>query len=205
MVVGLNRESLKEDLLEAAKDLRNTEFETVRIAADLTREQRKDEADMVQEAERRNADLSEDDRAKNLVWMVVGRKGEKRLTKGMSRGGGGAQRGGGTHQRGGIHQRGGGGPQQRGGGGPQQRGGGGPQQRGGAIGRLLPPTAGTSQSSAGGGGGGVGEREQLIELVRGGMLGGRTTRINSKRTREGDGSDEERVPPTQPQPSPAVM
>ena len=93
----------------------------------------------------------------------------------------------------------------RGGGGPQQRGGGGPQQRGGAIGRLLPPTAGTSQSSAGGGGGGVGEREQLIELVRGGMLGGRTTRINSKRTREGDGSDEERVPPTQPQPTPAVM
>ena len=93
----------------------------------------------------------------------------------------------------------------RGGGGPQQRGEGGPQQRGGAIGRLLPPTAGTSQSSAGGGGGGVGEREQLRELVRGGMLGGRTTRINSKRTREGDGSDEERVPPTQPQPTPAVM
>ena len=81
MVVGLNRESLKEDLLEAAKDLRNTEFEPLRISADLTREQRKDEADMVQEAERRNADLSEDDRAKNLVWMAVGRKGEKRLIK----------------------------------------------------------------------------------------------------------------------------
>ena len=48
--------------------------EKVVIAADLTREQWKEEADMVQEAERRNANLSEYDRAKKLVWMAEGRR-----------------------------------------------------------------------------------------------------------------------------------
>ena len=191
MVVGLNREYQKEDFLEAAKDLKNTDFENVAIAPDLTREQRKDEVEMGQEAERRNANLSEDDRAKNLVWMAVGRKGEKRLIKGTRREGEDQRGGGLLPSRGGAHQ--------RGGWGPRQRGGGGPHQRGGATGRNPPLTAAASQSTAGRGG--AGEREQLIEL----MTGGRNTRNNSKRNREENGSDEERVPPSQPQPSPAGM
>jgi hypothetical protein len=37
--------------------------------------------DMGEEAVKRNKEMSEDGRAKNLVWAVVGRKGEKRLVK----------------------------------------------------------------------------------------------------------------------------
>ena len=40
---------------------------------------------MKEEAEKRNSKLSEDDRSKNLKWLVVGRKGEKRLIKGIDR------------------------------------------------------------------------------------------------------------------------
>jgi hypothetical protein len=35
--------------------------------------------------ERRNRDLTEEDKAKNLVWMVVGARGEKRIVKGVTR------------------------------------------------------------------------------------------------------------------------
>ena len=106
LVVGLSRESQKEDLLDLAHELRHTNFAEVGIVPDLTQEQRKDEGEMVKEAKRRNQSRSQDDRAKNLVWKVIGRRGEKRLVKvaekeGDSRvgprrrGGGGLQRGGG--------------------------------------------------------------------------------------------------------------
>ncbi len=36
---------------------------------------------MQEEAVKRNMNLSEEDRAKNLLWAVVGRKGEKRLVR----------------------------------------------------------------------------------------------------------------------------
>jgi hypothetical protein len=85
LVVGFRREEQKEDVLEQAKNLRNTQFAEVVIIPDLTQEQRKDEADMVAEAERRNADLSADDQAKNLKWKVVGARGERRLIKGVRR------------------------------------------------------------------------------------------------------------------------
>jgi hypothetical protein len=44
---------------------------------DLTQEQRKDEAAMLKEAEERNGCLSEEEKAKNLEWMVVGARGER--------------------------------------------------------------------------------------------------------------------------------
>ena len=184
MVVGLCRESQKEELLDSVRELRNTPFDTVGIVPDLTREQRKDEADMAKEAEKRNGNLTEDDRTKNLVWMAIGRRGEKRLVKGV-------QRVREVNHRGGEIQR---------------RGGAGPHQRGGGAGRLLlPPPENRRQWTAAGGREGTGEREQLIELVRGGMTGDRNMRNNSKRNREGEGSDEERIPPTQPQPHQGVM
>jgi hypothetical protein len=85
LVVGFRREEQKEDVLENAKQLRSTQFSEVVIIPDLTQEQRKDEADMVNEAEMRNRDLSEEDRAKNLEWMVVGGRGERRMIKGVKR------------------------------------------------------------------------------------------------------------------------
>jgi hypothetical protein len=94
MVVGLRREWQKEDLLESAKNLRGTQFADVSIIPDLTQEQRKEEAEMNSEVEKRNRELSQEDRAKNLEWMVVGARGERRMVKGTARvRGGGPVRG----------------------------------------------------------------------------------------------------------------
>jgi hypothetical protein len=85
LLVGFKRESQKEDLLEKARDLRNTQFAEVTIIPDLTNEQRKEEAEMVKEAEQRNRQLTQEDLAKNLEWRVVGARGEKRLIKTVQR------------------------------------------------------------------------------------------------------------------------
>jgi hypothetical protein len=85
LLVGFKRESQKEDLLEKARDLRNTQFMEVTIIPDLTNEQRKEEAEMVKEAEQRNRQLTPEDLAKNLEWRVVGARGEKRLIKAVQR------------------------------------------------------------------------------------------------------------------------
>jgi hypothetical protein len=100
LIVGLKREWQKEDLLEKARDLRNTTFSEVVIIPDLTKEKRKEEAEMVSEVERRNNELSLEDRAKNLEWSVVGARGQRRMIKGpvRMRGGRGAVRGAGGGQ-----------------------------------------------------------------------------------------------------------
>jgi hypothetical protein len=86
LIVGLKREWQKEDLLDKAKNLRNTQFADIVIIPDLMKEQRREEADMCSEVERRNlSDLTEDDVAKNLQWMVVGARGERRIVKGILR------------------------------------------------------------------------------------------------------------------------
>jgi hypothetical protein len=81
LVVGFRRESQREDLLEKAKELKDTNFAEIMIIPDLTQEQRREEAEMVTEAVRRNAELSEEDKAKNLEWSVMGARGERRLVK----------------------------------------------------------------------------------------------------------------------------
>ena len=50
---------------------------------DLTK--RKEEMDMKKEIEDKNRDLSEDEKAKNLAWRMVGPRGERRLIKGAVR------------------------------------------------------------------------------------------------------------------------
>jgi hypothetical protein len=95
LIVGFRREWQKEDVLENAKHLRNTPFADTVIVPDLTQEQRKEEAEMISEAERRNQELTQEDKAKNLEWMVVGARGERRIVKGQvrARGAAGAARG----------------------------------------------------------------------------------------------------------------
>ena len=90
LVVGFNREAQKEELMERARDLRSTNFAEIGVAHDLTQEQRKDEAEMSKEVDRKNEERTADDKAKNLEWMVVGKKGEKRMIKGVPRRGQGA-------------------------------------------------------------------------------------------------------------------
>jgi hypothetical protein len=85
LVVGLKKEWQREDLLEGARQLRDTQFADITIVPDLTKEQRKEEAAMNSEVAKRNAELTEEDRSKNLEWMVVGARGEKRIVKGVAR------------------------------------------------------------------------------------------------------------------------
>ena len=51
----------------------------------MTKSQRKGEQQLRDEAARRNTQLTEEDRNKNLKWLVVGKRGEKRLIKGVER------------------------------------------------------------------------------------------------------------------------
>ncbi len=62
-------------------DMTKTVFADMEVGPNLTKRQRKEETDMNEEMVNRNKEINEDDRAKNLVWMVVGRKGEKRPGK----------------------------------------------------------------------------------------------------------------------------
>jgi hypothetical protein len=51
----------------------------------LTKKQRSREAKMKQDAEERNKKLTTKERNRNEKWLVVGRRGEKRLIKGVER------------------------------------------------------------------------------------------------------------------------
>jgi len=86
MVLVLRSEETKRKILEAAHRLKETAYNEVGIVPDLTNEQRREEAEMQDEAARRNEEeLSAEDRSKNLKWMVVGTRGEKRMIKGVDR------------------------------------------------------------------------------------------------------------------------
>ncbi len=79
LLVGFNREETKLRLLDEARRLPRTSFSHVRIGPDLTIKQREAAATMRVEAETRNQNLTEDQRAKNLEWRVVTRRGLKVL------------------------------------------------------------------------------------------------------------------------------
>jgi hypothetical protein len=174
LVVGFRRESQREDLLEKAKDLKDTNFAEIMIIPDLTQEQRREEAEMVTEAVRRNAELSEEDKAKNLEWSVMGARGERRLVKSAVRARG-AGRGGQAAAR--------------------ARGDG----RGGHLLPSLPraETWGPSGSRGAAGGGTRGrpsERTRTSKRRRGGTGG-----EEDDEDEEGDEMEEGRTPPPPPQ------
>jgi len=88
LIVVLKTEEAKRKLLENAYKLGDTDYNEATIVPDLTPMQRKEEDDMRSEADRKNAEeLTEEDQAKNLKWMLVGPRGEKRLIKAVDRGG----------------------------------------------------------------------------------------------------------------------
>jgi hypothetical protein len=97
VVVVMRKEAAKTAILEAARELRNTEYKDVSIVPDLTPLQRKEEAGLAEEAERRNrSELTQDDQQKNLRWLVVGPRGARRLIKAKARAELGGARGGRT-------------------------------------------------------------------------------------------------------------
>jgi ElaB/YqjD/DUF883 family membrane-anchored ribosome-binding protein len=87
VVVVLKKETARRAILEAARHLRNTNYREVSIIPDLTPQQRKEEAGLAEEAEKRNREeLTDDDKQKNLQWVVVGQRGARRLIKTQARG-----------------------------------------------------------------------------------------------------------------------
>ena len=181
LIVGFMREYHKEDLLDKGRELQHTPFADIGIMPDLSPEQRKDEADLVKEAERRNTLLTADDRSKNLSWAVVGRKGEKRLLKGVERGRTTGWRGG---QREASH--------------PATGPRGGPWQA--TAGRGRGASAGRGAVRGGGytGRAHQADREDLLQYVRGENT--HRPRLNSKRLRENEEIGEEEDTREQPLP-----
>ena len=87
MIMVLRTEEARRKALDRTRKLRNTTYEDVGIVPDLTVEQRREEQEMVEEVERRNEeDLTEEDKAKNLKWLLVGPRGAKKIIKGTQRG-----------------------------------------------------------------------------------------------------------------------
>ncbi len=106
ILVGMRSEDVKVAILDAAKELRKTRYRQVRIGPDQTRKQRQAEIKLEEEVERKNKEeLSEQDRSKNLKWMVVGRRGEKRIVKASVRKAMGAERRGTQTERGRQNER----------------------------------------------------------------------------------------------------
>lgn len=85
MIVGFHSDETRRRVLSGARELQATFFKDVSIVPDLTKRQRDDEEELKNLASRRNNELTEDDRAKNLEWLVVGMRGERRLIKAVPR------------------------------------------------------------------------------------------------------------------------
>ena len=83
LIVGLYNG--RDRALLLSQDTRGTELSEISFGPDLTKEQRKEEADMRKEMEEKNRNLNEDEKAKNLAWRMVGPRGERRLVKGAVR------------------------------------------------------------------------------------------------------------------------
>ena len=61
-----------------AKDV-DSYYHNISIKTDLTKHQRKEEANMYKQAEERNLDRTTEEKTKNLAWKVIGRRGERTL------------------------------------------------------------------------------------------------------------------------------
>jgi hypothetical protein len=87
LLIGLKSEDEKRYLMEKARDLQKTEYKDVSIGPDMTHKQRQEEKNMREEVDKKNREeITEDDVAKNLEWMLVGPRGERRIIKGVNRG-----------------------------------------------------------------------------------------------------------------------
>jgi hypothetical protein len=85
VVIGLRNEGERRMILDRARQLRGTPYDNISIVPDMTKMQRRAEDKLSREAEIRNEQLTAEDREKNLRWIVVGKRGEKRLIKGSDR------------------------------------------------------------------------------------------------------------------------
>jgi hypothetical protein len=84
ILMAVRDSGLKDYLLNNSYKLKHGHYEKVRITKDLTKRQREEELQLIEEAKKRNSELSEEEK-KNFEWKVTGKKGERRLIKGRLR------------------------------------------------------------------------------------------------------------------------
>jgi hypothetical protein len=86
ILLGMKSETIKCEILDQARELRNTRYKDVGIGPDQTRKQKQAKLKLNEEADRKNREeLTQEDRSKNLKWIVVGQRGEKRIVKATER------------------------------------------------------------------------------------------------------------------------
>lgn len=82
LLVGLRSEEDKAMILNGARNLATTGLRTVSVVPDLTKRQREHDDKIRKEADRRNREeLTEEERAKNVRWVAVGRKGARKVVR----------------------------------------------------------------------------------------------------------------------------
>jgi hypothetical protein len=82
LVVGFHSEKPRSMVLKA--DWRSSNM-GVTAGPDMTKRQREEEAQIWKDLETKNNSRSEDEKSKNLMWRIVGQKGERRLVLGAAR------------------------------------------------------------------------------------------------------------------------
>ena len=81
LLMSFNNVSEKESLLGKASKLKDlADWKSVSLVQDLTKKQRQQEHSLREKCDTMNADRSDDD-AKNWIWKIVGRRGERRIAK----------------------------------------------------------------------------------------------------------------------------
>lgn len=80
LLVGWNNEGIKDSILMNARFLKGSKYERVSVVPDLTKRQRDDEEKQRREANRLNANLSEEE-SLNWEWRLIGPRGCRRLQK----------------------------------------------------------------------------------------------------------------------------
>ena len=71
---------IREQLFNRARKLPSTSFNNISIVPDLTDQQRREDKEMYARAERKNAEMN-DEEAENFVYRCIGRKGQRTIAK----------------------------------------------------------------------------------------------------------------------------
>ena len=82
LLIGFKSVEHTKSVLDKSPDLaeKDEPWSNINIIRDLTKTQRKEERGLREEAEKKNSELSDEDR-ENWKWMVVGRRGERKIVK----------------------------------------------------------------------------------------------------------------------------
>ena len=83
LILGFKQSEARKEILENAKKLNDEDdpWKKIKIVTDLTKMQRDEEAKMMNDAKEKNEELSEEDKTKNGMYKVVGKRGQRRMIR----------------------------------------------------------------------------------------------------------------------------